>query len=117
MHLTRLLSGAAAAALLIVSSGDVRIAAQASRAIPRTSDGRPNFGGIWQVRNRAAVDLQDHRSGYLMTAGLSVVEGGAIPYQPWAAQKKLENFKDRATADPLNKCYMPGLPRAMYMEW
>ncbi len=49
--------------------------------------------------------------------GRSVVEGGTIPYQPWAAAKKRENFANRATADPLAECYMPGVPRIMYMEF
>jgi hypothetical protein len=52
-----------------------------------------------------------------MPAGRSVVEGGEIPYQPWAAAKKAENFANRATADPLSHCYLPGVPRIMYMEW
>jgi hypothetical protein len=80
-------------------------------------DGRPNLQGIWQVRNRASYDLQDHVARHGMPAGRSVVEGGEIPYQPWAAKKKLENFAARATADPLARCYMPGVPRIMYMEW
>src|SRR5262245_33271697 len=118
MSLTRILTGAAiAAALLITSAGSVRLGAQAPRAIPRLADGRPNFQGIWQVRNRASVDLQDHVSRYNMPAGRSVVEGGAIPYQPWAAAKKRENFASRATADPVASCYIPGVPRIMYMEW
>jgi hypothetical protein len=52
-----------------------------------------------------------------MPAGRGVVEGGEIPYQPWAAAKKAENFANRATADPLAHCYLPGVPRIMYMEW
>ncbi len=44
-----------------------------------------------------------------MLAGRSVVEGGEIPYQPWAAAKKAENFANRLKADPLAKCYMPGV--------
>ena len=88
-----------------------------SQPLPRTADGRPNLQGIWQVRNRASVDLQDHVARHGMPAGRSVVEGGEIPYQSWAAAKKLENFANRATADPLANCYMPGVPRIMYMEW
>jgi hypothetical protein len=118
MQLKRLLSGAAlAASLLIISTGYGRIAAQAPSTIPRLPDGRPNLQGIWQVRNRASYDLQDHVAHYLMPAGRGVVEGGEIPYQPWAAAKKLENFANRAMADPLANCYMPGVPRMMYMEW
>jgi hypothetical protein len=86
-------------------------------SIPRMADGRPDLQGIWQVRNRASYDLQDHVARYGMPAGRGVVEGGEIPYQPWAAAKKAENFANRATADPLSHCYLPGVPRIMYMEW
>ena len=88
-----------------------------ARTIPRTADGRPNLQGIWQVRNSAASDLQDHAARPGMPGGKGVVEGGEIPYQPWAAAKKHENFAKRQTADPLAKCYMPGVPRIMYMEY
>ena len=83
--------------------------------IPRTASGRPNLQGIWQVRNSAAADLLDHAARHEMRAGRSVVEGNQIPYQPWAAAKKIENAANRAAADPLSKCYMPGVPRIMYM--
>src|SRR5262245_39681 len=120
MYLIRLLSiGTLTTTLLVVvgAGGERIVVAQSSRTIPRTPDGRPNLEGIWQVRNRAAADLQDHQSRYQMTAGLSVVDGGEIPYQPWAATKKAENFANRATADPLAKCFMAGVPRMMYLEW
>ena len=52
-----------------------------------------------------------------MPAGRSVVDGGAVPYQPWAAARKRDNFAKRATADPLAECYMAGVPRIMYMEF
>lgn len=84
--------------------------------VPRMADGKPDLQGIWQVRNRAAYDLLDHAARNRMPAGRSVVEGDEIPYQPWAAAKKKENFLDRATADPLNNCYMPGVPRIMYLD-
>src|SRR4051812_9761889 len=105
MHLNRLLSGCVAAAtLLIAGTGSGRIAAQTSRAIPRTADGRPNFAGIWKIKDP-------------MPAGLTPVGGGEIPYQPAAAQKKAENFRNRLRADPLNKCFMAGIPRMMYLDW
>ncbi len=85
--------------------------------LPRMADGRPNLQGIWQVRNRASYGLQDHVARHGMPAGRGVVEGGEIPYQPWAAARQRENFSNRATADPLASCYMPGVPRIMYMEW
>ncbi len=52
-----------------------------------------------------------------MLAGRSVVAGSVIPYQPWAAKQKAENFQNRQTADPLSKCYMPGVPRVMYLDF
>src|SRR5215210_5564599 len=62
-----------------------RQGAAAAGAVPRTADGKPNLQGIWQVRNRAAYDLQDHAAKDGMPAGMSVIEGGEIPYQQWAA--------------------------------
>jgi hypothetical protein len=88
-----------------------------AQPVPRTADGKPDFQGIWQATSTAAADLQDHVASLNLLAGRSVVVGGEIPYQPWAAAKKAENFRDRLTADPLAKCYMPGVPRLMYMEF
>ena len=50
-----------------------------------------------------------------MPAGLGVVQGGAIPYQPSALARKRENVAKRATLDPERKCYLPGVPRITYM--
>src|SRR4051812_28080166 len=76
-------------------------AAVGAAAIPRTAEGRPDLQGIWQVRGRAAYDLQDHAASFGMPAGRSAVEGGVIPYQPWAAARRRQNFTQRAAADPL----------------
>src|ERR1700733_8962831 len=86
-------------------------------ALPRTADGKPNFEGIWQASSTAAADLQDHAARYNMLAGRSVVVGNEIPYQAWAAQKKAENFQNRQKADPVGKCYIPGVPRIMYLDF
>src|SRR5262245_59770084 len=85
--------------------------------LPRTPSGKPDFQGIWQADSRAAYDLEDHAARQGMPAGRGVVEGGKIPYQPWAAAKRLENFEHPQTADPLSKCFLPGVPRMMYMEF
>jgi len=94
-----------------------RSPASSAGSIPRTADGKPDFSGIWQVRNRAAADLEDHVARHGAPAGKGVVQGGPIPYQAWAAAKKIENARNRLTADPLASCYMPGVPRIMYMEF
>ena len=67
--------------------------------------------------NSAAWNIQDHVAERGVPAGKGVVEGNEIPYRPEALLKKQENFKNRATADPESKCYMPGVPRVMYMPY
>ncbi len=82
-----------------------------------TTDGHPDLQGVWQVLNTAAWDLEDHGASLGVPAGYGVVEGGAIPYQPWALERKAENFENRATLDPENRCYLPGVPRITYMPY
>ncbi len=89
----------------------------AQGALPRTVDGKPDLKGIWQASSTAEADLQDHAAAFNMLAGRSVVVGGTIPYQPWAAAKRAENFQNRQKADPLGQCYLPGIPRIMYMDF
>ena len=88
-----------------------------SQPLPRTADGKPNLEGIWQAASTAAADLQSHVASLNMLAGRSVVAGNEIPYQPWAAKQKAENFQNRQTADPFSKCYIPGVPRIMYLDF
>ena len=85
--------------------------------VPRTADGKPELSGIWQAVNAAAWDLQGHQARKGEPAGLSVVAGGTIPYQPWAAKKREQNFEHRLTDDPETKCYLPGVPRITYMPY
>lgn len=112
---------AAIAAIVLTSALQLQAAperaAVSGKTVPRTADGKPNLEGIWQASSTAAADLEDHAARNNMLAGFSVVEGGQIPYQPWAAKKKAENFQNRRTADPLNRCYIPGVPRVMYLDF
>jgi hypothetical protein len=84
--------------------------------LPRTDDGKPDLSGIWQVQNRAAVNLLSHVAAHGELAGMGVVTGDSIPYQPAARAQQQQNFANRASLDPLNSCYLPGVPRIMYME-
>jgi hypothetical protein len=117
---------------------------QTSRA--RTADGKPDLSGIWQAANEAHWDLQAHeaRAGMVTQPGvypyeyarvpaapvlalgaaagvpgsLGVVEGdGQIPYTPDAARVRQENGEHWIDRDPELKCYLPGIPRAMYMPY
>ncbi len=112
-----------AAAAAVLSLAVEPTAAQA----PRTAEGEPNFNGIWQALGTAHWDIEGHaaRPGPVVAlgavgaipAGLGVVEGGEIPYQPWAAQERKKNLENWLALDPVVKCYMPGVPRATYMPF
>jgi len=124
-----------------------RTAGQAPATRPaRTVDDKPNFSGIWQANNEAHWDLEAHaaRAGAVMQDGvypyefaqvpaapvlalgaaagvpgsIGVVEGdGQIPYTSAAAAIKQENGENWIDRDPELKCYLPGIPRAMYMPY
>jgi len=94
---------------------------------PRTPDGKPNLNGIWQALNTAQWDIEAHPAGpsvvkelgaaSAVPGGLGVVEGGVIPYRPEALARKKENLANRLKLDPEIKCYLPGVPRAVYMPF
>jgi hypothetical protein len=96
-------------------------------AIPRASNGKPDFSGIWQTLNTANWDLQAHaaRRGAVVALGAAfsippgpgVVEGDEIPYLPAALATKKENAENWLTRDPEIKCFMPGIPRMIYMPF
>jgi hypothetical protein len=117
MHSGRLAIAAAAVWLL---SPHLSTAQQRAYSAPRTRDGQPDLQGIWEARNTAAVSLEDHEPATGMRAGRTVVvdpADGRIPYRPEMLAKRNENFKNRAAADPVNKCFLPGVPRVMYMPY
>lgn len=84
---------------------------------PRTPDGQPDLNGIWQVLGTAAWDIRAHNAQDGVPAGLGVVEGGDIPYQPWAVRQQQENYENRMLEDPVRKCFLPGVPRITYMPF
>jgi hypothetical protein len=101
---------------LVLSALSLGAAAWA-QALPRTADGKPDLAGIWQAHNRAAYGLLQHAARFRMPAGPSVVDGDEIPYRPWAREQQRKNFANRAADDPLERCYLPGVPRIMYMDY
>ena len=136
---------AVAAVTAVISVSMTRTAGQAARPA-RTVDGKPNFSGIWQALNEAHWDLEAHaaRPGMVTQTGaypfpfadvpaapvlalgaaggvpgsIGVVDGdGMIPYTSEAAATKQENAANWIDRDPELKCYLPGIPRAMYMPY
>jgi hypothetical protein len=127
-------------ALVVLLTMPVTGQSPASAAIARIG-GKPDLNGIWQALNEANYDVEMHMArpamalragpyGPLPAAqvvglgavgavppGAGVIEGDAIPYQPWAAARKKENQENWLTRDPEVKCYLPGVPRATYMPY
>ena len=135
-------ASATAAAVIVIWLTAQVAADQTPRYIPPgTPDGKVDLNGIWQALNTANYDLQAHSARAAMAlrpgpagpipaagvlplgavgavpAGLSVVDGDEIPYQPAALAKKKQNADNWRTSDPEIKCYMPGVPRATYMPY
>ena len=92
---------------------------------PRTATGRPDLNGIWQALDGANWNIEAHAADFgtvpqlgainAVPPGIGVVENGPIPYNAEALAKRAENYKNRMGLDPEAKCYLPGVPRAMYM--
>jgi len=123
--------------LLTVMSGFA--SAREAVDIPRTSDGKPDLNGVWQVLNSANYNLLPHSAKAAMAmqagpfgdvpaesvlalgavgavpAGVGVVENNHIPYLPEALIQQQKNQANWINADPEIKCYLPGVPRATYL--
>jgi len=103
---------AAAAAVLLCTAyawAQAPVAAKVSPAPGNAWDtGHPDISGIWQAKANVGDDIEK-----------SVVEPSnhKIPYLPAAAAKQKENAANKAKLDPVGKCYMPGVPRLMYMNY
>lgn len=106
----------AAIAFVVAFAAGTHGGAQTPRRadIPRTADGKPNFTGIWQTISAADYDLEPHNARLDAPPGVGIVDGGAIPYQPWAREQRAKNFAARATADPRTQCFTLGTPRGVY---
>jgi hypothetical protein len=138
-------NGFLGAALLIALVSSVGFILSASQApvyrAPRLKDGHPDLNGIWQALNEANYDVEMHMAQPALAVrrgpygpvpatsvivlgavgsvppGVGVVDGGEIPYQAWAVDKRKENQEHWIERDPEIKCYLPGVPRATYMPY
>jgi len=103
------LAGGAAACVSV----DAR---QAAYQPPKTADGIPDLQGIWQAAMTSAyVNVLAHSASSDGPAGPSVVEGGVLPYQDWAAKQQQENYANRHKLDGERSCYLSGVPRSNYL--
>jgi hypothetical protein len=109
---------------------------------PRGPDGvHPDLNGVWQVLNTANYNIEAHPASAAMQlrpgpyvpvpaaevvalgaigavpAGIGIVQGdGKIPYTADALKLRDENRAKAIELDPEVKCYLPGIPRANYMD-
>src|SRR4051794_7317156 len=68
------------------------------------SDAKRDLQGIWEAHSTAEAGLEAHGADAGIRAGASVIvdpANGKIPYKPEALAKRAENYKNRATADPV----------------
>ena len=94
---------------------------------PKTTSGRPDLNGFWQALNTAHWDLEPHTAApgpvlqlgaaYAVAPGQGVVRDGPIPYRPDALAKKKAYAANVLKNDAEVKCYLPGVPRMMYMPY
>ena len=133
----RRISNSICAVLVAAGAALASLPAAAQQDMPKTAaraprvGGEPNFNGVWQAMNTANWNLEAHSAEQIkgfwqlgslaaIPAGQSVITSpanGKIPYLPEALAKRDENRKGWPEADPETKCYLPGIPRAMYMPF
>jgi hypothetical protein len=112
-------SAAAALTLLVAACGPCARGQGAGNYTPTNAwDGHADLSGIWEARGTAGDSIEARNAALGIRATLGSItdpSGGLLPYKPEAIAKRNQNFKNRATLDSVNKCYMPGVPRLMYM--
>jgi hypothetical protein len=106
-----LAAGLAGIALLCISP---RMAAAQKKAAPgftvsKTWNDQPDLQGIWQP----AKPVDNIEKGGIIKDPAN----GKIPYAAGGAAKRNQNEKNAKSADLVNRCYMPGVPRLMYMGY
>ncbi len=117
------------------------VAAETYRAPRLPGTNIPDFNGVWRVLNTANYNIEAHPASAALQmrpgpyvpvphasvvalgaigavpAGLGIVQGdGKIPYTAEALKQRDENRARAVELDPEVKCYLPGIPRANYMD-
>jgi hypothetical protein len=132
-------SSAMAADAKAPARAPAKAASKAVAGFPRIG-GHPDFSGVWSTVDRANWNIEPHRASAALEMrpgpyvpvpgkdviklgavgsipeGMGIVEGGLIPYKPEMRKKQQENKADWINRDPEIKCYLPGVPRANYMD-
>jgi hypothetical protein len=98
-------------AVLVLGVSAVPASAQQKEAFTASKGwyNQPDLQGIWQPV-KPVDDLE--KGGYIKDP-----PNHKIPYVAGGAAKRKENEKNAKSADLVNRCYMPGVPRLMYMGY
>ena len=94
--------------------------AQTTNYVPKkTPEGFPDLEGIWQpLHLNAMYSVLPHEKGFLLGSGskTGIVEGGVLPYQPWAAEQAKYRV-EHMELDPTGHCHYEGVPHSMYFAF
>ena len=85
----------------------VVLTAASGRGWPQSAGA--DLRGIWMAETHADASLE--RAHVIVDP-----PDGKIPYRPEAAAQQKHNFVNRATADPEQRCFQPGVPRSVYLR-
>jgi len=87
---------------------------------PKNRFGQPDFEGIWQVLDTAPhFNIEPHNASYGIPAGAGIITDppdGRVPYNTNGLNRLAANRANLA-ADPIARCYKPGVPHMMYMPF
>ena len=119
-------------AQVIVAAQGATGAAPTAYVPPRTTDGQPSIQGIWQSAGGSysledlelQVIYQQNQRDETRRGKSRIVDppSGKIPYQPWAAALAKKYFDAHTDPpgpqflDPVARCIVHGVPRAMFQE-
>ncbi len=103
----------ASCAAVVSAPAQTKSAKAARYSPPRLADGKPDLNGIWEVRAKVDADLEGKIGGRNIIVDPA---DGKIPYKPEALAQRKENARNR-NSDPMTKCWMPGVPRLMYIPY
>jgi len=109
----------ASSALPVRAQAQTKKETKAAYAPPKLPDGQHNIEGIWRpITSGAAYSILPHPGGFFLGTGSDkgVVEGGVLPYQPWAVEKAKE-LTAHMELDPTGHCHYEGIPHANYFPF
>jgi len=104
----------------VIAVGVVLVASAASaqvqpKPLPRTSDGKPDFSGVWIATGAIRLMAGDAEADAIrkadQAAGRSLPAPEPPPYKPEYEKVRQEYLARRGIDDPMARCLISGVPR------